>query len=186
MRYMVELLGERYEVEVREGAGGLEAGLVPQEGEAKGKPTCAPASLSPAPAPLYTLAFGEQRLSLSVEDDPLEPGGLNLRHAGSLPLPTRVQDARTLSAGQARSANAAQGPKVQRSAMPGAIVEVRVEAGQEVEAGQLLLVLEAMKMQNEIKAQRAGTLAEVHVQAGQSVPAGQPLVTFAAPAEDAS
>ena len=60
--------------------------------------------------------------------------------------------------------------------MPGRVVDVRVAAGDVVEAGQPLVVLEAMKMQNEIQADRAGTVKRVHVAAGQAVEGGDPLV----------
>ena len=60
--------------------------------------------------------------------------------------------------------------------MPGRVVDVRVAAGDVVEAGQPLVVLEAMKMQNEIQADRAGTVERVHVAAGQAVEGGDPLV----------
>jgi glutaconyl-CoA decarboxylase len=60
--------------------------------------------------------------------------------------------------------------------MPGRIVEVRVRAGQEVQAGQVLVVLEAMKMQNEVPAPAAGTVREVKVREGQLVEARDVLV----------
>jgi pyruvate carboxylase subunit B len=59
--------------------------------------------------------------------------------------------------------------------MPGRVVEVLVEEGQEVAAGQGVVVLEAMKMQNEIQAENAGTIRRVFVQAGQAVEGGDPL-----------
>lgn len=54
-----------------------------------------------------------------------------------------------------------------------------VQPGQAVEAGQLLCVIEAMKMFNEVRAERAGTVQQVLVQSGQEVEAGQPLFRFA-------
>jgi len=67
-----------------------------------------------------------------------------------------------------------------RALMPGRVVEVAVAAGDEVEAGALLLVLEAMKMQNEIRATRAGRVLRVDVEAGKPVDGGAPLVTLGA------
>jgi biotin carboxyl carrier protein len=62
--------------------------------------------------------------------------------------------------------------------MPGAILEVHVKAGDRVERGQPLVVLEAMKMHNLIGAPRAGTIGEVCVAAGQSVAHGQAIVRY--------
>jgi biotin carboxyl carrier protein len=60
--------------------------------------------------------------------------------------------------------------------MPGKVVRVLVRAGQEVEAGQGLVVVEAMKMQNELKSPKAGTVAELRARAGATVNAGEVLV----------
>ena len=62
--------------------------------------------------------------------------------------------------------------------MPGNINEVAVTAGQTVRAGQTLLVLEAMKMENEIVAPRDCVVASVAVSKGDSVNAGDLLVTL--------
>jgi len=59
--------------------------------------------------------------------------------------------------------------------MPGKIVNVLVSEGQKVNSGDVLLILEAMKMQNEIAATQAGTVKAINVAAGQSVKAGEPL-----------
>lgn len=60
--------------------------------------------------------------------------------------------------------------------MPGRVVSVVVAEGDAVEPGTPLVVLEAMKMQNEIQADRAGTVRCVHVAAGQAVEGGDPLI----------
>jgi biotin carboxyl carrier protein len=62
--------------------------------------------------------------------------------------------------------------------MPGKVVRVLVAAGDEVQAGQGLVVVEAMKMQNEMKAPRAGRVASVAAKEGETVIAGQALVTI--------
>jgi biotin carboxyl carrier protein len=59
--------------------------------------------------------------------------------------------------------------------MPGRVVAVLVEEGAEVTAGQGIVVLEAMKMENEIRAEHDGKVSKIHVQPGAAVDAGAPL-----------
>ncbi|HAP74921.1 MAG TPA: carbamoyl phosphate synthase, partial [Acidimicrobiaceae bacterium] len=63
--------------------------------------------------------------------------------------------------------------------MQGTIVKVLVEVGQEVAEGQAVVVLEAMKMENQINAEKAGTVKEVKVKAGDTVGAGDVVVVIA-------
>ncbi len=76
-----------------------------------------------------------------------------------------------------RGASSASGNSV-RSPMHGLIVEVRVAAGDRVEEGQVVAVIEAMKMMNEIRAHRTGTVTGVAAYAGANVERGTPLVTI--------
>lgn len=66
-----------------------------------------------------------------------------------------------------------------KAPMPGVIVKVAVQQGQAVKAGQVLVVLEAMKMENEIVAPRAGTVTQIVAGKGASVDSGAPLVMLA-------
>ena len=65
------------------------------------------------------------------------------------------------------------------SPMPGTILKVNVAAGQTIKEGDLLVILEAMKMENEIYAPKSGTVSQVLVQKGASVNTGDVLVVIA-------
>ena len=65
-----------------------------------------------------------------------------------------------------------------RSPMPGKILEVRVSEGVTVEAGQVLVVLEAMKMENELRSPRVGVVRDIRVKPGDAVELGQALVVL--------
>lgn len=62
--------------------------------------------------------------------------------------------------------------------MPGTIISVNVSAGQQVKLGDVVVVLEAMKMENEIKAPKDGTITSVNVNKGDAVESGTLLVTI--------
>jgi hypothetical protein len=62
--------------------------------------------------------------------------------------------------------------------MPGKILSVEKKVGDSVEAGQTIMILEAMKMENEIVAPEAGTIASINVSVNQSVEAGEVLATL--------
>jgi biotin carboxyl carrier protein len=91
----------------------------------------------------------------------------------------RVESERQRAADAARKGARKTGDSLVRSPMPGRIVKVFVKNGDQVEAGQPLLVVEAMKMENEIKAKAACTIAEVHVEAGVTVEGNAKLITLA-------
>ena len=71
------------------------------------------------------------------------------------------------------------GPERVNAPMPGKVVRVAVRVGDIVAVRQQLAVIEAMKMENELRAKRAGTVTEVHVREGQLVDAGALLVVIA-------
>jgi len=70
------------------------------------------------------------------------------------------------------------GEWVLTSPMSGVIQDVRVQPGDEVESGQVVMVIEAMKMQNDLHARRAGTVKAVYVTVGQRVDQGTPLLVL--------
>lgn len=65
-----------------------------------------------------------------------------------------------------------------KAPMPGAILDVKVKAGDTVKKGAVLLILEAMKMENEIVAPRDATIAQVIVSKGSSVNSGDPMLVL--------
>ena len=69
------------------------------------------------------------------------------------------------------------GPRQVVAIMPGRVVSVLVKEGQKVKAGEGLVILEAMKMDNEMQSPKGGTVTRVHVAPGQIVEAGEPIIT---------
>ncbi len=87
--------------------------------------------------------------------------------AAAAPAAASVSAAPALAAGE-----------VVKSPMPGNILKINVTVGQKVNEGDTLLVLEAMKMENEIAAPKAGTVAQIIVSKGAVVETGAPLVVI--------
>ena len=135
------------------------------------------ASLGPIPGtPLRQLLLDGRPLTLSVEA--LGRGRWALNPAGERweveVLDERTRHIRSLtgSSDQRRSADVLKAP------MPGLVVRVHAKAGDTVSAGAGLVVLEAMKMENELKAAAPGTVKAVRVSPGEAVEKGQVLMEF--------
>ena len=101
----------------------------------------------------YTITVNGVAYSVSVEETA----------AGAAPAP---------------AAAPASGAVQVNSPMPGNILDVKVSAGQAVQAGDVLVILEAMKMENEIVAPQDGTVASVSVKKGDTVNSGDLLVSM--------
>lgn len=69
-------------------------------------------------------------------------------------------------------------PKKVIAHIPGTILEIKVKEGQEVKEGEILLILEAMKMKNEIVAPLDGVISKIHVETGVKVPKNQLMIEF--------
>lgn len=96
--------------------------------------------------------------------------------APAAPAPAAAAAPAPSAAAASAAAPAAQaGAGTVPSPLPGNINEVRFSAGQTVKAGDVVIILEAMKMENEIVAPKAGTLTKIHVQKGAVVNTGDPL-----------
>ena len=91
----------------------------------------------------------------------------------------QVLDERQQRLSRSAGAAVASGEISIRSPMPGLIVAVAVSEGQAIKKGDPLIVLESMKMENEIKAPREGTVARIHVTKGDRVEQNKTLITIA-------
>lgn len=110
---------------------------------------------------------------VALEDDANEPA---LHIAGDR-IPYRVEDPRSLRARRAHVAGV-DGPKTIKASMPGRVVRVLAQRGDAVEAHQGVVVIEAMKMQNELKSPKSGKVAELRVTPGDTVVAGDVLAVI--------
>jgi biotin carboxyl carrier protein len=90
-----------------------------------------------------------------------------------------ILDERRLRLRRASGKFTFEGPQRVDAPMPGKVVRVLVKQGDEVQEGQGLLVVEAMKMENELKSPKAGVVVELHAQEGQPVEAGAKLAVVA-------
>nr|NLI50055.1 acetyl-CoA carboxylase biotin carboxyl carrier protein subunit [Propionibacterium sp.] len=86
----------------------------------------------------------------------------------------------TAASGPVASGPAASGGRADRmtAPMPGVLLELRIRVGDRVARGQTVMILEAMKMKNELKAPRDGVVAEVYAVEGQQVRYGEALLRF--------
>ena len=125
--------------------------------------------------PLRSLVVGDQRAELLVRRDG-QSVEIALQGVG---FQVEVMDETRARLAQVAAARG--GGHVRRdlkAPMPGLVVKVLVEAGQEVTPGQPLVVLQAMKMENELSLPGGGTVSQVGVAEGQTVEAGQVLATL--------
>jgi len=122
----------------------------------------------------YSILLGGRSLEVRVQP---AADGLEV-HVGGEAFRAQVLDPRTWQAKRG-GALEAEGRQQIVAPMPGKIVRVLVAAGDAVEAGQGLLVVEAMKMQNEIRSPKTGKVEHLLVAEGQAVNAGEVLAVVA-------
>jgi biotin carboxyl carrier protein len=141
------------------------------------------ATIDGRPVDLDVVALGAQLsvrvdgqvVDLTTEGVPPDIGAVASGHRSYV----RVESERMRLADQAKKPTVSGTEKVVRSPMPGRVVKLLVNKGDPVEIGQGLVVLEAMKMENEVRARAAGVVADVHVAAGATVEGNAKLVTLA-------
>ncbi|HTM20029.1 MAG TPA: biotin/lipoyl-containing protein, partial [Kofleriaceae bacterium] len=98
--------------------------------------------------------------------------------AGAVEVPVAVEDARRRRLAQAVAKVEHGGDEVVLAPIAGKVVKILAQPGDRVAAGKPVIVLEAMKMENEITAVRGGTVKQVHVNPGQSVENSDKLLTL--------
>ena len=167
-RYYVQWAGEERVVEIRQGPDGLEAIV---DGQVHGVDVTAVEHSG-----LLNLLVDDQSWTYAAR---FENGAAMLSfHEREVRVP--IEDERGRLARLATGGASGGGGDAEiTSVMPGVVKEVLVGAEDTVEAGQPLLILEAMKMENEIRAPRQGVVETVHVEAGQAVEKGAQLVSLA-------
>lgn len=125
----------------------------------------------------YTITVNGTPYNVTVEDAngsaaPVAAASAPAAAPASAPAPAPA------AAPAAPAAPAAAGSVSVDAPMPGNILDIKVSNGASVKAGDVLLILEAMKMENEIVAPQDGTVASVNVNKGDTVEAGQTLVSL--------
>jgi biotin carboxyl carrier protein len=106
----------------------------------------------------------------------VSPGAPGESIVNGLPIPVELFDPRALRS--RKTAASAHGRVEIAALMPGKVVQLLVSPGDSVEAGQDLLVVEAMKMQNQVKSPKTGRVVEVRAQPGSAVAAGEVLMVI--------
>jgi pyruvate carboxylase subunit B len=163
MRYFVTLAGRTFEVVIEEDAVTVDGVPVPVD-------------LAALPGtPLRHLVAGERAFELSARRLGKGRWALDL---GGRTLEADVVDERTRVIRALAATTPAAGPSPVRAPMPGLVVRVEVEPGQMIQAGQGVVIIEAMKMENELRADAPGVVSRVLVRAGQAVEKGAVLVEF--------
>jgi biotin carboxyl carrier protein len=112
---------------------------------------------------------------VTIAPDPAS-GGLIVR-VGETPLAVSINGRRRWGRKE-ETVHTGTGPQRIVAPMPGKIVRVLVKKGEAVRARQPVVIIEAMKMENDVRAASDGTLAEIHVRDGQSVEAGALLAVI--------
>ncbi len=121
----------------------------------------------------YAVSLDEQSFAASIEASQ-DPTDLHVAIAG-LRWHFRIRDEREEAAGALESAAGGRAENIQ-AMMPGLVAKIMVEVGHVLEPGSPVLVLEAMKMQNEVVTEQGGRIAEIFVQEGKAVETGSNMV----------
>ena len=167
MQYEVEIGGRRLQVVVTRSGDGF---AVSVDGRVR--------QVDAARIDAHTLSLVVDRVwsnEVSIASNP-DTGQLDV-HVGDTPVAVTLNGRRRWGRKE-KGGGAGSGPQRLVAPMPGKVVRVLVKAGDTVAAKQPVVVVEAMKMENELRAGREGTVAEIHVREGMSVDAGALLLVI--------
>lgn len=124
---------------------------------------------------LYSLLVNNESFEALVEE---QEGVWQVMMRGNLYEVQVIDERMQLLKARSQSLAPDSGEVPIKAPMPGLVVSVPVEPGQEVAAGQKVIILESMKMENELKAPRAGRIERINVKAGDNVEKNQALVVI--------
>jgi biotin carboxyl carrier protein len=162
MIYEITIAGQQHRVEISRGAAGMQVKL-------DGEPVAV--DLQQPEADVLSLLW--EGRSYEVRRERAAEGPLRLEIDGRR-YSAEVRDPRSLRSRRA-AGDILEGPQRLTASMPGKVVRILAPEGTQVEAGQGVLVVEAMKMQNEVKAPKSGVVAKILAQEGSAVNAGDAL-----------
>ena len=127
---------------------------------------------------VFDVRMGNRNVRIERMDGPDPAGNITVRVNGVVQTLQVLNQQQLLLESMGMTAGAETQEKHVESPMPGKILQVMVSPGAEVGEGDSLLVLEAMKMENVIRAPRAGIIEEVHARVGEVVEKAAVLVTY--------
>ena len=127
---------------------------------------------------VYSVRMGTKNVRIETLEGPDADGHVRIRVDGVEHQLQVLNDQMVLLESMGMSAGVETIESAIEAPMPGKVLEVKVSAGEEVSAGDSLLVLEAMKMENVLRAPRDGKIERVEVQVGEAVEKGAVLVTY--------
>lgn len=126
----------------------------------------------------YTITVNGTAYDVTVDEaNGAAPAAAPVQAAAPAPAATPAPAAAPAPAAKPAATGSEGAVKVD-APMPGTILDVNVSVGASVSSGEVICILEAMKMENEIVAPQAGTVSSVNVSKGDSVEAGQVIITM--------
>ena len=164
MKYEYKVKGVDYEVEIQDIEGNIAnvtVNGIPFEVEMK-----------------QPIKAGKQKFRIANEATDDKGGASSADSAKTSPNSTAATAANTEPTAS-KKASASAGGKPVVAPLPGTINDIKVKVGDKVNAGDTVVILEAMKMQNNIEAETSGTVASINVNKGDAVMEGDTLVTIA-------